>query len=146
EAIFSQHGYLTSSRSLVTAIALRLFCNDYGSVVIGEFLESLVHLAARQEDYRLLPAQSQPTVMNVKGASAAGKSSMRPLQKQLAQRLGIAWSDFALISPDIWRKYLLDYASLGAARRYAGTLTGSEVAIVDQKLDRHMAYKSKVGR
>ncbi|HXJ11099.1 MAG TPA: hypothetical protein VNH19_02410 [Candidatus Limnocylindrales bacterium] len=146
EAIFSQHGYLTNNRTLITSIALRLVCNDYGSAVIGEFLEPLVHLAARQENYRLLPAQSQPTVMNVKGASASGKSSMRPLQKQLAQRLGVAWSDFALISPDVWRKYLLDYAALGAARRYAGTLTGCEVAIVDQKLDRHMSYKSKVGQ
>jgi hypothetical protein len=146
EAIFSQHGYLTNNRSLITSIALRLVCNDYGSVVIGDFLEPLVHLAAHQENYRLLPAQSQPTVMNVKGASASGKSSMRPLQKQLAQRLGVAWSDFALISPDVWRKYLLDYAALGAARRYAGTLTGCEVAIVDQKLDRHMSYKSKVAQ
>ena len=24
--------------------------------------------------------------------------------------IGIQWSDFALISPDIWRKQLLDYA------------------------------------
>jgi hypothetical protein len=146
EAIYSQHGYLTSNRTLITSIALRLVCNDYGSVVIGEFLEPLVHLAARHENYRLLPAQSQPTIMNVKGASASGKSSMRPLQKQLAQRLGVAWLDFALISPDVWRKYLLDYTSLGAARRYAGTLTGCEVAIIDQKLDRHMSYKSQVGQ
>lgn len=69
---------------------------------------------------------------------------MRPLQKQLALRLGVDWADFALISPDILRKYLLDYSSLGPARRYAGTLTGIEVAIIDQKLDRYMSYKGKV--
>jgi hypothetical protein len=63
----------------------------------------------------------------------------------LAQRLGVAWSDFALISPDIWRKYLLDYSALGAARRYAGTLTGVELAIVDQKLDRYMSHKGRIG-
>jgi hypothetical protein len=146
EAIFSQHGYLTNNHTLITTIALRLVCNDYGSAVIGAFLEPIVHRASRQENYRLLPGQSEPTVMNVKGASASGKSSMRPLQKQLAQRLGVAWSDFALISPDVWRKYLLDYAALGTARRYAGTLTGIEVAVVDQKLDRHMSHKSKVGQ
>ncbi len=32
----------------------------------------------------LLPRQAQPVVMNTKGPSAAGKSTMRPLQKQLA--------------------------------------------------------------
>jgi len=146
EAIFSRRGHLTNDRRLITSIALRLVCNDYGSVIIGEFLEPLFCLAVREEGYRFLPAQSHPIVMNVKGASASGKSTMRPLQKHLAQRLGVVWSDFALVSPDIWRKYLLDYTALGAARRYAGTLTGCEVTIVDQKLDRYMSYKGKVGQ
>jgi hypothetical protein len=100
--------------------------------------------AAHREGYRLLPAQPHPLVMNVKGASASGKSTMRPLQKQLAERLGVKWEDFTLISPDIWRKYLLDYASLGPARKYAGTLTAAEVAIIDQKLDRYMGRKDKL--
>ncbi len=146
ESIFSHRGHLTKDRQLITSIALRLVCNDYGSVVIGDFLEPLFRQAVQHENYRFLPAQSQPIVMNVKGASASGKSSMRPLQRQLAQQLGVAWSDFALISPDVWRKYLLDYSALGAARRYAGTLTGIEVAIVDQKLDRHMSLKAKTGQ
>ena len=84
--------------------------------------------------------------MNVKGASASGKSTMRPLQKQFAARLGVNWEHFALISPDIWRKYLVDYDSLGPAQKYAGTLTGAEVAIIDQKLDRYMSYKGKIGQ
>jgi hypothetical protein len=66
---------------------------------------------------------------------------MRPLQRALAKKLGFPWEDFALISPDIWRKFLLDYGSLGAAYKYAGTLTGHEIEIVDKKLDRHMARK-----
>jgi hypothetical protein len=61
-------------------------------------------------------------------------------------RLGLQWEDFALISPDIWRKYLLDYQSLGPAARYAGMLAGHELEIVDQKLDRYMAAKAAVGR
>src|SRR5258707_4609031 len=84
--------------------------------------------------------------MNVKGPSASGKSTMRPVQKELATRFGVDWADFALISPDIWRKYLLDYASLGRAWRYAGTLTGVEVAIIDQKLDRYMSHKGRLGQ
>jgi hypothetical protein len=83
--------------------------------------------------------------MNTKGASASGKSTMRPLQKRLAGELGVAWSDFALISPDIWRKYLLDYGSLGVEFKYAGALTGKELAIIDQKLDRYMARKAERG-
>jgi hypothetical protein len=57
----------------------------------------------------------------------------------------VRWSDFALISPDIWRKYLLDYGSLGYDYKYAGTLTGKELAIIDQKLDRFMAQKAERG-
>ena len=49
------------------------------------------------------------------------------------------WSEFALISPDIWRKQLLDYASLGSAYKYGGAFTGDEVQIIDAKLDRYMA-------
>jgi hypothetical protein len=146
DAIFARRGRLTTDRKLMTSIALRLVCNDHGSLIIGEALEPLFRDAVQQEGYRFLPAQSRPIVMNVKGASASGKSTMRPLQKQLAQRLGVDWADFALISPDIWRKYLLDYDSLGRAWRYAGTLTGTEVAIIDQKLDRYMSFKGKLGQ
>ncbi len=144
EAIFAVHGRLMNDRKLITSIALRLVCNEYGSLAVGEYLAPLFLNAARREGHRFLPAQSHPLVMNVKGASASGKSTMRPLQKQLAARLGVNWEDFALISPDIWRKYLLDYSSLGPARKYAGTLTAAEVAIIDQKLDRYMSYKGKI--
>jgi hypothetical protein len=146
EALFAKHGRLFPDSRLVTSVALRLACNDCGSEVIGKFLDPVFQRAVTSEGFRLLPSQSNPIVMNVKGASASGKSTMRPLQKKLAARLGIDWADFALISPDIWRKYLLDYSSLGAARRYAGTLTGTEVAIIDQKLDRYMSFKGKTGQ
>jgi hypothetical protein len=145
DGIFAVHGRLANDRRLMTSIALRLVCNDYGSRAVGEYLAPLVLAAARREGYGLLPAQANPLVMNVKGASASGKSTLRPLQKQLALELGVNWEDFALISPDIWRKYLLDYASLGPARKYAGTLTAAEVAVIDEKLDRYMGDKGRVG-
>src|SRR5208283_4397863 len=78
--------------------------------------------------------------------SASGKSTLRPLQKKLAGVIGVEWSDFALISPDIWRKQLLDYATLGTAYKYAGAFTGDELQIVDRKLDRYMAQKYQSGR
>ncbi|HUV23604.1 MAG TPA: hypothetical protein VMZ32_17550, partial [Gammaproteobacteria bacterium] len=86
-----------------------------------------------------------PVVINVKGASASGKSTMRPLQQKHIEKLGLNWQDFALISPDIWRKYLLDYDSLGAAAIYAGTLAGDEIPIVDKKLDRYIGKKAARG-
>ena len=97
------------------------------SDVIGALIEPMMAAAAAQEGFRLLPRQDHPVVMNTKGPSAAGKSTMRLLQKGLAGRIGVDWSEFALISPDIWRKQLLDYASLGPAYKYAGAFTGEEL-------------------
>jgi len=142
-AIVGRHGGMWGTRELVVAIATDLACNDYGSEVIGALIDPWLTDAARAEGYRRLPAQERPVIMNTKGASAAGKSTMRPEQKTLAARIGIAWGDFALISPDIWRKQLLDYASLGAAYKYGGACTSEELRIIDQKLDRYMARKAE---
>ena len=146
EAIRVRHGRLRGDCGLLTALATDLICNEQGSEMIGRLIEPLIREAAQHEGYRLLPSQERPVVMNVKGAPASGKSTMRPLQRKLAEELGIPWTDFAVISPDIWRKYLLDYGSLGEAGRYAGTLTGLELKIIDQKLDRYMTEKAEQGR
>ncbi len=84
-------------------------------------------------------------MINTKGPSASGKSTLRLLQRKLASDIGVDWRDIALISPDIWRKQLLDYGSLGPVYKYAGAFTGEEVQIVDQKLDRYMARKHRIG-
>lgn len=144
-AMHTRHGRLWGDRALIAAVATDLACNDYGSEEIGRGIEPYVRRAAQAEGYRLLPVQDQPVVMNTKGASAAGKSTLRPLQRALAARIGVSWQDFALISPDIFRKFLLDYATLGAAYKYAGALTGHELQIVDHKLDRYMARKAERG-
>jgi hypothetical protein len=141
-AIIAQRGRLLAGNELLAELAVTLVCNEHGSEVIGEAIESIFQEAVAREGYRPLPAQERPVVMNVKGASASGKSTMRPLQRILAKKLGFPWEEFALISPDIWRKFLLDYDSLGAAYKYAGTMTGHEIEIVDKKLDRHMANKA----
>ena len=142
-AILITHGRLAGERTLLATLAAELACNEHGSDVIGRLIEPHVREAAAREGYLLVPAQARPVVMNTKGASASGKSTMRPLQRQLAEELDLCWSDFAVISPDIWRKFLLDYASLGDASKYAATLTGHELRIIDQKLDRYMADKAE---
>ena len=140
-ALYATHGYAWGTRELLASVVGDRVCNVFGSEAIGDAIEPLLQGAARQEGYGLLPRQERPIVINTKGPSASGKSSLRPLQKKLAGDIGVNWADFALISPDIWRKQLLDYASLGAAYKYAGALTAEELQIIDQKLDRYMARK-----
>lgn len=145
-AIYSRRGRIVGSKETIEALCLTLIGNGHGSEMIGRMIDPFIDEAIAREGYRQLPAQKSPVVINVKGASASGKSTMRPLQRKLTQTLGVRWDEFALISPDIWRKYLLDYDALGEARRYAGTLTGHEVAIIDKKLDRYMAEKGEKGQ
>jgi len=142
-ALVGRHGSVWGTPKLIGAMATDLACNDLGSDEIGLLIEPWLAEAARKQGYRLLPAQAQPVIMNTKGASAAGKSTMRPEQRTLAASIGVEWSDFALISPDIWRKQLLDYASLGQAYKYGGACTSEELRIIDQKLDRYMARKAE---
>ena len=145
-SILVKHGRIRGDQALLTMLAAGLVGNGYGSEVIGEIIAPLVSQAAACEGFPVLLAQAEPVVINVKGASASGKSTMRPLQQKHVARLGLNWHDFALISPDIWRKFLLDYDSLGEARKYAGTLVGDEIPIVDKKLDRYIAQKAAQGR
>jgi hypothetical protein len=144
-ALFTTQGSSWGTKDLIASMALGLAGNDFGSDCIGETIAPLLQTAARDQGYKLLPRQEHPVVINTKGPSASGKSTLRPLQKKLAGEIGVQWSDFALISPDIWRKQLLDYASLGAAYKYAGAFTSDEVQIIDQKLDRYMAAKNRRG-
>jgi hypothetical protein len=143
--LFARHGHAWGTRDLILSLARDLTCNVVASDVIGGRIEPLLRRAAQAQGYVLLPRQDRPIVINTKGASASGKSTLRPLQKKLAGEIGAHWSDFALISPDIWRKQLLDYGALGAAYKYAGALAGEELQIVDRKLDRYMARKHAAG-
>jgi len=144
-ALFAANGQAWGTRELIVSLAGDMVGNVFGSDVVGRTIEPLLQRAAKQEGYGLLPRQERPIVINTKGPSASGKSTLRPLQKKLAGDIGVNWSDFALISPDIWRKQLLDYGALGAAFKYAGAFTAEELQIVDQKLDRYMARKHASG-
>ena len=146
DAIRARHGRIVGEWDLLARMAANRVCNEVGSERIGALVDARIEAAIDAEGLRRLPAQERPVVMNCKGASASGKSSMRPRQRSLASRIGVDWADFAVLSPDIFRKYLLDYDGLGDAYLYAGMLTGEELAIVDRKLDRYMAEKAARGR
>ena len=144
-ALLSRHGRPWGTREIIASLATGIACNELAGDRIGAALEPIINDAADREGFRRVPRQASPVVMNTKGPSASGKSTLRPLQRKLAGRIGVDWAEFALISPDIWRKQLLDYASLGDAYKYAGAFTGDELHIVDLKLDRYMARKAMRG-
>jgi hypothetical protein len=145
-ALYGKVGNWGTASELAGAVAVDVACNEYCAKQIGRLIDQHVLEAARCEGYRLLAHREPAIVMNTKGPSASGKSTLRPLQHALADRIGVDWSDFALISPDIWRKQLLDYASLGADHRYGSMLAAEELAIIDRKLDRYVAAKAERGR
>ncbi|GEO99977.1 hypothetical protein [Methylobacterium haplocladii] len=145
-SVVGRQGFLIRDRALLRRLAAILVSNAHGSRRIGATIEPWIAEVVARNGYRRVGAQDRPVVMNVKGASASGKSTIRPYQRALVERTGADWSDFAVITPDVWRKFLLDYDSLGPARRYAGPLTGHEVEIIDAKLDRYMARKAAEGR
>lgn len=141
-AMMGQQGRLISDLDMMVDLASRLVFHDYGSQQVRAMITNDFDQAARAEGYRFLPPQAKPVVMNTKGASAAGKSTLRPKQRQLAVKLGTKWEDYAVISPDYWRKYLIDYDSLGEDYKYAAMLTGHELTMIDRKLDQYMAEKA----
>lgn len=144
-ALLVRHERVWGPREVVAALAADLACNEAASDAIGAMVDPWVLEGARREGFRILPPQARPVVMNTKGPSASGKSSLRPLQRRLAPEIGVDWDDFSLVSPDIWRKHLLEYESLGETFKYAGPFTGEELHVVDLKLDRYMAAKAERG-
>jgi len=141
-AIIGHRGRMLPDHALVARIVVNQVMNTYGCNIVNSMIDKVWDKAVAAEGYRPLPAQCKPVIMNVKGASASGKSTIRPQQRRLAKKLGIPWEDFALISPDYWRKYLLEYDSLGDDYKYGAMLTGRELEIIDKKLDRYMAVKA----
>ena len=141
--IASTHGYVGSDLELLTDLVTRSVCNGYGSRVIGRTITPYIESAIRTEGFTLIPYTKKPMLISLKGASAAGKSSLRPMLKKMMKEQGIEPDGYGTISPDIWRRLLLDYETLDEAYKYAGRLTSSEVNIIDSKLDRYIRSKAK---
>jgi hypothetical protein len=144
-AVLSRHGSLMIDRGVLEDIAVNLTSNTHGSDLVGERVAPLFDSAVEALGMTRLPAQPEPVVLNAKGASASGKSTIRQQQKRIAENLGLAWKDFAIISPDYWRKMMIDYDGLGEDSKYAAMLSGQELEIIDRKLDDLMAAKAEAG-
>ncbi len=140
--ISGTRGYIGPDRAFLTELVCTHVCNRYGSRRIGLQIAPWIEEAIEVKNYTRAVHADAPVLISLKGASASGKSSLRPMLKQTLRNQGIASSGYATISPDIWRHFLLDYDSLGAAYKYAGRLTGREVIIIDGKLDRYIREKS----
>ncbi|GGY02117.1 hypothetical protein GCM10007160_32590 [Litchfieldella qijiaojingensis] len=145
-SIASTQGYIGLDQGLLKTLITRHVCNDYGSSHIGRKLAPHVERAMQQEGYSRIPCAREPILISLKGASAAGKSSLRFYLKDTLRDLGIQPDQYGTITPDIWRRLLLDYESLGEAYKYAGHLSGKEVRLIDAKLDRYIRDKAQRDR
>ena len=125
---------------------MRHACNYLGSREIGRKVGELVKEAIAGEGYNLIPDAEKPVLISLKGASAAGKSSLRPMLREMMAQLGFEDQGYGTISPDIWRRLLLDYDALGESYKYAGRFTSHEVNIIDTKLDHYIRAKAEQRR
>ncbi len=144
-AVLAHRGALVLPKEILEEVAVNMVSNDHVDALLARRVAPLFDIAAEKLGYFRLPPQSEPVVLNAKGASASGKSSIRSQQRRIAETLGIDWKNFAIISPDYWRKLLIDYDGLSDDYKYAAMLTGQELEIIDRKLDALMAQKASSG-
>lgn len=137
-AIAGRRGRLVGDPDLLATLVARHVANRHGGQLIGQLIAPLIDAAIEGEGYTRVARREKPVLISLKGASAAGKSSLRPMLKKLMREQGIEPDGYATISPDVWRRLLLDYESLGPARKYAGHLTSRELMVIDGKLDRYI--------
>ena len=142
-SITRTRGFIGNDRQYLAHVCVLHVCNYLSSRLIGRQLGELVNLAIEAEGYSRIPDAEKPVLFSLKGASASGKSWLRPMLRSKLASLGISGNDYGTISPDIWRKLLLDYQSLGESYKYAGRFTSHEVSVIDAKLDRYIRDKAK---
>ena len=143
ETIAAHRGLLGPDLGFLTDLVCNHVCNGHGSEVIGSRITPWIAEAIEKEGYPTIANAAKPLLISLKGASAAGKSSLRPMLRQMMRDQGMVAEGYATISPDIWRRLLLDFDALGEAFRYAGRLTGQEVLIIDSKLDHYIRGKAE---
>lgn len=141
-AIATTRGFIGNDPNYLRDICVRHACNYLGSREIGRQVGSLVNRAIEAEGYDRIADADTPILISLKGASASGKSSLRPMLSKMMADLGIEEQGYGTISPDIWRRMLIDYEALGEHHKYAGRFTSHEVNIIDTKLDHYIRAKA----
>ncbi len=142
-AIATTRGFIGNDPRYLQPICVNHACNYLGSRKIGKMVGILVQQAIGDEGYKQIEDAASPILISLKGASAAGKSSLRPMLQEMMAHLGFDAQGYGTISPDIWRRLLLDYEALGDSYKYAGRFTSHEVNIIDTKLDHHIRDKAE---
>jgi thymidylate kinase len=145
-AISRTRGFIGNDPQYLGHVCVLHATNHLASRHIGGSVGKLVDNAIKAENLALIPDAQKPVLISLKGASASGKSSLRPMLRQMLTELGIEEHGYGTISPDIWRKLLLDYDALGDSYKYAGRFTSHEVGVIDAKLDRYIRAKAKKRR
>ena len=143
-AIQIRRGRIGGDIALLARLVTDHIANNYGSQLLGEWLTPAFNATIERHGLTRVPPREAPVLISLKGASAAGKSSLRPMIKRLLREEGIEPDGYATISPDVWRRLLLDYEGLGPAYKYAGHLTSRELMVIDGKLDRYIRRKATV--
>ncbi len=141
-SIATCRGFIGNDPEYLKNICVRHACNYLGSREIGRKVGVLVDEAIATEGYQRIADADIPILISLKGASAAGKSSLRPMLREMMTELGFEEHGYGTISPDIWRRMLLDYDALGESYKYAGRFTSHEINIIDTKLDHYIRAKA----
>ena len=142
-SLVAKRGYIGRDPRLLEEVCSNHALNYLASHDIREAVGQVINEAVAGEAYQLIPDAKNPILFSLKGASAAGKSSLRPRLRELMVELGISSNAYGTISPDIWRRLLIDYDGLGEAYKYAGRLSSKEVNVIDDKLDRYIRDKAE---
>ena len=141
-SIATTRGFIGNDLDYLLNLCVRHAANYLGSRDIGHKVGVLVERAIDEEGYERIADADKPVLISLKGASAAGKSSLRPMLLEMMAELGIEAEGYGTISPDIWRRLLIDYEALGESYKYAGRFTSHEVNVIDTKLDHYIRAKA----
>lgn len=136
--VAGRRGYLGTDLDNLSLLVTRHVMNSYGSRRVGEWIMPCIEAAVCSRGYLKVEKVAEPLLISLKGASAAGKSSLRPMLQTILRAKGIKPGSYATVSPDIWRRLLLDYEELGEAYKYAGRFTSNEVNVIDAKFDHYV--------
>ncbi len=137
-AVAGRRGYLGTDLNSLSVLVTRHVMNSYGSRCVGEWIVPCIETAVQARGYLTVEKVTEPLLISLKGASAAGKSSLRPMLQKILRAKGIRPGSYATVSPDIWRRLLLDYEALGDVYKYAGRFTSNEVNVIDAKFDHYV--------